>query len=256
MAGPLTNLSLVVITRDEEDNLPRCIGSVPGAGEVIVVDSMSGDRTVETARGLGAIVYERPFVSAADQKNWAMGKASRDWILVLDADESASPGLARAIGEMIAHPRADGYWILRRSEFLGRTIRFCGWRNERLLRLFRRGAGRYPERAVHERLGLTGTAAGIAGLIEHRPYRDLADYLDRMKSYSRRGAEELHRRGARWFPGILLRPPARFIRMYALQLGFLDGAAGFLLCALAAAGVLLKYAFLREMTLRDGGEKA
>jgi glycosyltransferase involved in cell wall biosynthesis len=259
MAGVLEKLSLVIVARDEEDTVARCIASVPGAGEVVVVvDPRSTDRTAETARGLGAHVHERPFVSAADQKNWAMERASGEWILVLDADEAASPALARAIAEAIADPRADGYWILRRSEFLGSRIRFCGWHDDRILRLFRRGAGRYPERAVHERLALTGAAASLAGVIEHRPYRDLDDYVARMKSYSRRGAEELRKRGARWFPGVLLRPPARFFRMYVLQLGFLDGAGGFLLCALAATGVFLKYAFLRELGAgaRASGEKA
>ncbi len=254
MSGALDILSLVVVARDEEDNIARCLGSLPGAGEaVVVVDAASVDGTAEAARRLGARVYERPFASAAEQKNWGMAQARGEWILVLDADETATPALARSVAEAIGAPRADGYWILRRSEFLGRRIRFCGWHDDRILRLFRRGAGRYPERAVHERLELAGEAAQIAGTIEHRPYRNLDEYVDRMKSYSRRGAEELRRRGAKWFPGILLRPPARFFRMYVLQLGFLDGAAGFLLCSLAATGVFLKYAFLRELGAEDRG---
>ncbi len=254
MSQELAGLSLVIIARDEEDTIARCIGSVPGAGEVVVVDSFSGDRTVETALRMGARVFQRPFSSAAEQKNWAIGQARGDWIFLLDADETASPELVRAIGAVLRDPRADGYWILRRSEFLGHRIRFCGWHDDRILRLFRRGKGSYPERAVHERLQLAGEAGRIGGVIEHRPYSDLADYMNRMKSYSRRGAAELRNRGVPWFPGILVRPPARFLRMYLLQLGFLDGAPGFILCCLAAAGVFLKYAFLRE--LADGPQTA
>lgn len=254
MAGahPLSDLSLVVITLNEEENIAACIQSVPGANEVIVVDSLSSDATVETARSLGAVVHLREFVSHADQKNWAIGQATRPWVLVLDADERLTPSLREEIARAIASPDADGYWIYRRSEFLGVPIRHCGWSRDRVLRLFRRGRGRYPERAVHERLLLDGTAKTLSERIEHRPYRDLDDYVDRMKRYSERGARELHRMGARWLPRIVLRPPARFLRMYILQLGFLDGAAGLLLCLLSAAGVMLKCAYLREMSRRGG----
>lgn len=252
--GPLSNVSLVVVTLDEEDTIARCIESVPGAGETIVVDSFSHDRTVALARELGARVYQRPFASAADQKNWAIGKAEKDWILLLDADEAVSPELLGEIERAVRDPRADGYWLRRRSEFFGKRIRFCGWGNERVVRLFRRGAARYPERQVHEKLSLNGRVGHLKGFIEHRPYRDLADYFDRMKSYSHRGALELHKSGRPWFPGIVTHPIARFIRMYVLQLGILDGGAGFLLCALAASSVLFKYAALREFGAR-GAER-
>ncbi|MDD4856657.1 MAG: glycosyltransferase family 2 protein [Candidatus Krumholzibacteria bacterium] len=247
-AGALSNCSLVVITRNEQDRIARCLESVPGVGEIIVVDSFSTDRTVEIARLHGARVFQREFKSAGDQKNWAMGKAEKDWILVLDADETLSSELVREISEALGAPRGEGYRIRRRSEFLGARIRFCGWHNDWIIRLFRRGKGLYPEREVHEELRFEGPAPRLAGVIEHRPYRDLDDYVDRMKSYSRRGAAELDRRGSPWFPGIVTHPIARFIRMYVLQLGFLDGGYGFVLCMLASVGVFLKYAFVRELS--------
>ena len=244
---PLSEVSLVVVTLNEEDRIARCIGSVPGVGEVIVVDSFSTDRTVAIAREHGARVFERAFTSAADQKNWAIGMAERDWILLLDADESVSGELLADIRDAVRSPHADGYRLRRRSEFFGTWIRFCGWGNERVLRLFRRGAGRYPEREVHERLRLEGRASALRGCIEHRPYRDLSDYVDRMKSYSHRGALELHKNGRGWFPGIVTHPTARFIRTYVFQLGMLDGTAGFMLSVLAAVSVFFKYAALREL---------
>jgi glycosyltransferase involved in cell wall biosynthesis len=252
----LSNCSLVVITLNEEDRIARCLKSIAGAGEIVVVDSFSGDRTVEIARAHGARVYQREFTTAADQKNWAIGKAEKDWILLLDADEALSPELLREMEKAIAGPRADGYRLRRRSEFFGRTIRHCGWGDEWILRLFRRGKGHYPEREVHERLVLDGHASRLEGCIEHRPYRDVADYIDRMKSYSIRGAVELHKKGKPWFPGILIHPAARFIRMYLVQLGFLDGTPGFVLCALASTGVLLKYAALRELSGSGPGRGA
>lgn len=258
-SSALSNCSVVVITFNEGDRIARCLDSVPGAGEIVVVDSFSLDRTVEIARAHGARVYQREFTSAADQKNWAVAKAEKDWILVLDADEALSPELLREIEKALAAPRADGYWLRRRSEFLGTPIRFCGWHDDRILRLFKRGKGSYPEREVHERVSLDGASSRLGGFIGHRPYRDLADYIDRMKSYSARGALELRKRGSRWFPGIVTHPPARFVRMYVLQLGFLDGVSGLILCVLASTGVFLKYAVLRELSgsksPRKAGEK-
>lgn len=250
----LSCVSLIVITLNEEDNIERCLKSAGGVGEIIVVDSFSTDRTVERAERLGAVVYRRPFVSAADQKNWALERAKLEWVLILDADESLSSELAKEIASELARPRADGYLLRRRNFFFGRRIRYCGWQGDRVLRLFRRGCGRYPDVAVHERLVLDGTAVSLRSYLDHRPYRDMSDYIDRMKSYSRRGAEELHHRGKRWFPAIVTHPVGRFFRMYILQGGFLDGPAGLVLCMLAAMSVCFKYATLREMTVSRARE--
>lgn len=244
----LSRISLIVTTLNEEDNLGRCLDSVQGVGEVIVVDSMSTDTTLRIAGEYGARIFTREFVSNADQKNWAMQQATLEWILILDADEYLSSPLRDEIAESIVSARENGFWIYRRNEFLGTRIRHCGWNRDRVLRLFRRGRGRYPERAVHESLELDGEAGMLTERMDHVPYRDLADYMDRLKSYSRKGALELKRGGRRWFPGLVLRPSARFIRMYILQLGFLDGYAGLMLCSLAAVSVFFKYAWLREFS--------
>lgn len=248
----LSRVSLIVITFNEEDNIERCLTSAGGVGEIIVVDSFSTDRTVARARQRGAAVHRREYVSAADQKNWAIERATRDWILILDADEFLSPELKTEIALELSSPRADGYLLRRRNYFFGSRIRYCGWQNDRVLRLFRRGKGHYPEIAVHERLGLEGRIAACSAYLDHRSYRDMADYIERMKSYSRRGAEELLSRGTGWFPAVVTHPIARFVRMYLLQRGFLDGRAGLLLCTMAAASVFFKYATLCEMTMSRG----
>ena len=249
----LKRVSLVVITLDEEDNIERCIRGARGVGEIIVVDSFSRDRTAEIARALGAVVHKREFTTHADQKNWAIGKASGEWILVLDADETLSAPLRSEIAAELARPSADGYRLRRRNEFMGRKIRFCGWGRDRVLRLFRRGSGWYVERAVHEKLRLEGREAALKGSLDHRPYRDVSDHIDRMRRYSRAGAIEMMKEGRGWFPGIFLRPSARFLRMYVLQLGLLDGMPGFILCSFAAMNVFFKYAALRELLAARGG---
>ncbi len=243
----LTNVSLIVITYNEEPNIERCLESAHGVGEMIVVDSFSTDGTIAIAKRMGAAVFQRPYVSAADQKNWAMRQAERDWILILDADEFLSTELRNEIASRLENPAHDGYWLRRRNVFLGKRIRFCGWQRDRVLRLFRRGAGHYPARAVHEKLELDGRPGKLKGFMDHDPYRDMEDYMERRRNYSRRGAEELFKRGKGWFPALFTRPFARFMRMYLLQLGFLDGAAGLRLCRLAAEGVFLKYSIVREL---------
>jgi glycosyltransferase involved in cell wall biosynthesis len=255
-ADVLSRVSLVVITLNEEDTIARCLASAAGVGEIIVVDSFSADRTVELAERAGAVVHRRAFVSAAEQKNWAMDRATGEWILILDADEELTPRLREEIVRELAAPRADGYRLKRRNYFFGTRIRYCGWQRDRVLRLFRRGKGRYPEVAVHEKLSLDGSSADLDSFLDHYPYRDLADYIDRMKSYGLRGALELHRRGEPWFPAIVTHPIGRFVRMYLLQGGFLDGGAGLLLCTLASVSVFFKYARLRELSSSGCGGRS
>jgi glycosyltransferase involved in cell wall biosynthesis len=250
----LSRISLIVTTLNEEKNIGRCLESARGVGEVIVVDSMSTDATLRIAGEYGSRVFTREFVTNADQKNWAIDQARLEWILILDADEYLSEGLREEIGGEIVEAPHNGFWIYRRNEFFGSKIRYCGWNRDRVLRLFKRGRGRYPERSIHERLELDGNAGKLTEKLDHTPYSDLDDYIDRMKSYSRKGAEELHRKGKHWFPGMILRPSARFMRMYLLQLGFLDGTAGLALCMLAAMSVFFKYAWLREIKRGGPGE--
>ncbi|MBD3178584.1 MAG: glycosyltransferase [Candidatus Latescibacteria bacterium] len=243
----LNEVTLIVITLNEEENIGDCLKSAPGVGEIIVVDSFSDDETVRIAEEAGARVYRREFISNAEQKNWAIEKASGEWILILDADERLSPALRREIADLLDNPEAEGYWLRRKNRFMNRDIKHCGWGNDLVLRLFRAGRGRYSERLVHEKLILEGRASRLENPVLHDPYRDMNDYLDRMNQYSRRGAEELHRDGKHWFPGIITHPLFRFFRMYFLQLGFLDGAAGFILCSAATAGVFFKYVYLKEL---------
>ena len=243
----LLNVSLIVITLNEEDNLEICLGSVGGIGEIIVVDSFSSDRTVEVAESFGARVYQREFISNALQKNWAIKKAEKDWILILDADEPLSLELLEEIEREIVSPKADGYWLKRRNEFMGRRIRFCGWNKDKVLRLFRTEKGKYNNRSVHEKLILNGKISKFKNFLYHESYRDLSDYIERMKRYSRWGANELYDNGKPCFPGIITRPAWRFFRMYFLQLGFLEGKEGFILCSTAAASVFFKYVYLVEL---------
>jgi hypothetical protein len=243
-------LSVLIPTRNEEANLPECLASCDFADEIVVVDSGSADRTVEIARAAGAVVLVHPFESHARQKNWGLERVAHDWVLVLDADERVTPALRDAIRRALASPGAPrAFRVRRRSTFLGRTIRGCGWQFDRVTRLLDRRAARFDDRRVHESAIVDGPTPMLDGVLLHHSCRDFSQWLGKVERYAALGAAEAFAQGRRPRPGDLtLRPFARFAKQWLLQAGFRDGAEGWVLCATSAFGVMLKYAHLRELS--------
>ena len=289
MSGILTSvtLSVVIITHNEEANIGRTLASVQpllfdAKGEIIVVDSGSSDRTVEIAKSFGAKVCVEEWKGYAAQKNSAIEKATGDWILSLDADEEVDEDLRAALrhyilGESINTVKngvpnfrisffattVTGLLIRRQNYFLGRWIKHGGFWPDPKLRLFRRGAGKFEDRAVHETLRVSGDVRQFpAGALLHHSYPTLIDYLDHMNRYSSLGAEMIAANGRVRFSvfNMVLRPAATFIYNYFLRLGFLDGREGLLLHLYHAVYVSWKYAKaweLQRSQSRDasGGER-
>ena len=243
-------LSVVIVTRNEEDRIRACLESVAWADELIVVDAESDDKTASIARELTDHVIVRPWPGYAAQKNYGLDLARGAWILSLDADELVSPALRAEIEQVIElDGPADGYAVPRRNIFWGRWVRHGGLYPDRQVRLFRRGRGRFNDRRVHESVQVDGDVRALAGHLEHRSYRDVSDFLARADRYATLAAEDLIGRGRRvhaW--DFVLRPLARFVGMYVLERGFLDGARGFLLAALYAYYVLIRCAKVWERT--------
>jgi glycosyltransferase involved in cell wall biosynthesis len=219
-----------------------------------VVDSFSTDRTVEIASARGARVVQREYGYSAQQKNWAIPQATHEWVLLVDADERVTAELRDEILRTLADgPKADGFWIRRANHFLGKRIRFCGWGTDRVIRLFRRDVSRYQDRQVHAEIDLPGPLPALAHPLEHHTFRSFGQYWRKLDLYSEWGARQMYLEGRS--PGavqLLFRPLGRFIRMYILRLGFLEGAHGVVLSLLGAFTVYLKYARLWEMRLLDG----
>ena len=245
-------VSIVVITLDEEDHLRRCLESVAWADEIVVVDAESHDKTVQIARDFTDRVISRPWAGFATQKNFAVEQATGDWVLSLDADEEASPDLHQEIAAAIADPQArDAYAIRRRNVFLGRWMRYGGLYPDWQVRLFRRGCGRFVERAVHESVSVNGTRGRLRGHLVHRSYTGVSDFCDRANRYSSLAADESTRQGGRvGARALVLRPLGRFLSMYVLQRGFLDGRRGLLLAALYAYYVFMRTAKVWEVKRR------
>jgi glycosyltransferase involved in cell wall biosynthesis len=260
---PRVTLSVVLITQNEEGNLPRTLESVmplvrDGKGEIIVVDSGSTDRTVEIAQSYGAKVIVEVWKGFAAQKNSAMEKASMDWVLQLDADEALEPSLASEMEiKLKGSATVSGFWIPRKNFFLGRWIRHGGFYPDPKLRLIRRGAGRFEEYGAHPTIKVNGPTGKLSHALLHDAYPTLRGYIDHMNSYSSMGAEVVvakrHRRFS--FTNIVIRPLLTFIYNYFFRLGFLDGREGLLLHLYHSAYVSWKYAKAWELSRRNAASK-
>jgi glycosyltransferase involved in cell wall biosynthesis len=242
-------ISAVITTLNEERNIADCVESLLWCDEVVVVDSFSTDKTPEVARSYEKVRFlQRPYMGSASQKNWAMDQTQYEWILIFDADERCTPELQTEITTLLSSdPRADAYTIKRRVYFMDRVIRFSGWQHDRVVRLLRRGAGRYPNKRVHADMQTKGPAPVLANPMLHLMIESFHQYLPRIVTYGYWGASQGWKTGRNsGVPEVFWRPVWRFLRMYVLQLGFLDGMAGLVFCMLQAFGTYLKWAVLWE----------
>jgi glycosyltransferase involved in cell wall biosynthesis len=239
----------VIAAKDEAANIQACVASVRWAREIIVVENDSSDDTIDLAKAAGAIVMSNPFTTIGAQRNAAISRAASEWIFVVDADERGSPELGEEIRRVIASPAGrDAFRVPRRNFFLGREVKHGGWASDRPIRLFR-STIRYNASRVHEHVEVNGSIGELRESLMHSTYTSLDDYFEKLDRYSRWWAEDRYDRGRRAGVGaVVFRPPARFISMYLLRGGWLDGAPGAVLSALAAASVMAKYARLWELS--------
>ena len=214
------------------------------------MDSFSTDATVEIARTVpGVRVLQHEYLGNGPQCNWAVERATHPWTLVVDADERVTPSLAREIRDVLSEDhKADAYRLRRENVFLGRVIRHSGWGSDRLVRLVKKGAVRYPDQRVHADIALPALAPTLRSPLLHHTFRSFGQYLEKLHRYAEWAAQDLFQRGRRaGVVEIALRPLWRFFRMYAVQAGFLDGLPGLIVCVLQSYGVFLKWARLWEL---------
>ncbi|TWO70014.1 glycosyltransferase family 2 protein [Caenimonas sedimenti] len=258
-AGPpetRSELSAIVITRNEEANIAACLASLAFAGEVIVVDNASTDRTVEIARAAGAQVHHTPdWPGFGPQKNRALALATRPWVLSIDADERVTPTLRDEILAVVqARTTAADAWDLpRRSSYCGQYMAHSGWYPDRVTRLFRRGTARFSDDLVHERLLPTGSIGHLRHDLLHESIPSLESALQKMDRYSTAGAERMLAEGRRGSPGKAVAHGLwAFLRTFVLQRGFLDGRMGFALAVSNAEGTYYRYLKLWLLQRRAG----
>jgi glycosyltransferase involved in cell wall biosynthesis len=243
-----SKLSVAIITFNEESNIRRTLESVKWADEIVIVDSGSIDGTAAICREYTDKFIQQEWLGFARQKNLAIDRTTGDWVLSLDADEPIEPMLAREIRDILSSPAAsDGYFIPRKTFFLGKQVRHGGWYPDYNLRLFRKGKGRFEERAVHEAVKVHGTVSRTGYAIEHHAYPDLASYMSSINKYSSLAVQVMAEKNpissfaSSWL-NIVLRPAFTFLLRYVFRLGFLDRKRGLILNLFHSYYVFAKYA--------------
>ena len=251
-AGRGFTVSAIVIACNNERIIARCIESLGWADEIVVIDSGSTDRTPEICRSLGARVHVTDdWPGHGPQKNRALERATGDWVLSVDSDEWITPALRDEILSTTGRTDAcEGYAMPRRSSFCGREMRHSGWWPDYVVRLFRRGRGRFTDDHTHERLVVDGKVERLHEPIMHEAIVDLDQMLGKMNAYSTSSARMRLDRDVR--AGVLVaigHGAWTFFRTYVLRAGFLDGREGFMLAVANAGGSYYRY--LKLMLMRE-----
>ncbi|NCA86726.1 MAG: glycosyltransferase family 2 protein [Clostridia bacterium] len=258
----MIKLSVVVITFNEERNIGRCLASVQEvADEILVVDSLSTDRTVEICKKYGARVVSHPFEGFIEQKNFALREATFPHQLSLDADEALTPELINGIIEIKNNWTHHGYSMNRLANYCGQWIRHSGWYPDAKLRLYDSQRGQWGGVNPHDRFVLTpgATTAHLTGDLLHYTYYTIEEHVAQSNKFSTIAASELLARGRRaTIFKILVKPIAKFIRNYIIHGGFRDGFYGFVICRMAAHETFLKYVKARHIrrSARESGSKS
>lgn len=244
----MSAVSAVIITLNEESRIERCLHSLDWADEIIVVDGGSRDQTCERASQYTSRIYRRSFDNFSNQKNYGIEQARTEWIFSIDADEEVTAGLRESIVRLMrGHSHKNGFYVRRTNILFGRVLRFGGQGREKVLRLFRKGKGRFVQ-PVHEKVVVEGEVGELEGELLHYSTASLDVYFKKLEQYTALEAqwlEELQTQPSlykRW-----LKPGLRFLYNYFFRLGVLDGRAGFVYHVLAAYYDFVKYDRLKKL---------
>jgi len=248
----MNRLTAILITLNEERNLPRALDSLVGLpDEILVVDAGSTDLTREVARQRGARVIERAWKDYSDQRNFAASQAAHHWILALDADEELSPELRESLFAWTQQPPAyDAYEFPRLARYLGKWIRFSGWYPDHKTRLYDRRRARFVG-TLHEAVQADGPVARLTGDLRHYAYDSFQQHRDKVLNYSALAAHQAFQQGRRrWMLPALVFPPWVLLQKLVFQGGLLDGWRGVLIAWMAARGVYLNFRKLGKLVKR------
>jgi glycosyltransferase involved in cell wall biosynthesis len=249
---PSVNISAVIITFNEEGNIGRCIDSLKGlADEIVVVDSFSTDKTEEICKEKGVHFIRNQFGGHIEQKNYAVSQAKYDHVLSLDADEKLSEELRQSILAIRKNWVSDGFSFNRSTNYCGKWIRHCGWYPDTKIRLWDRRIGHWGGVNPHDHvvMGEHSRTRHLSGDLLHYSYPTIRDHVSQINSFSEIAARAAFERGRRsnLALDICLNPLLTFFKKYLLKLGVLDGYEGFVISISTAYGKFLKYIKLREM---------
>jgi len=238
----MNKLSVIIIAKNESINIYDCVRSATFADEVLVIDSGSIDDTVNLAKKAGAKVLCRKWVGYGAQKNLAIKLAKGEWIFSLDADERINKKLAVEILSTIKNSQESVFEVSRKSLFVSKFMAYSGWRPDFTKRLFRKGAGVFEEKSVHEHFVTNSKVERLKESLIHYSYRDIETVLKKINIYSSYGANDYYKIGKRGsLAKAIMHGSWAFFRTYFIKIGFLDGAEGFMLAFANAEYSYYKY---------------
>ena len=245
-------ISAVIITLNEEDNIGRCLDSLEGVvDEIVVVDSFSTDATADICGKRDARFIQHPFEGHIEQKNYAMEQAAHNFILSLDADEALSRDLKRSVLKAKSDWEFDGYAFNRLTDYCGKWIKHSGWYPDSKIRLWDRRKGKWGGVNPHDSVVMkNGVETGhLEGDLLHFSYPSIRHHVSQMNTFTDIAAKEAYKAGRRsnLIVDIFLNPVFTFLKKYLLELGFLDGYAGFMISIHSGYGKFLKFIKLREL---------
>jgi glycosyltransferase involved in cell wall biosynthesis len=246
-----SSISAILISLNEEKNIARCLESVSFCNEIIVIDGGSSDKTIEIGKSFGAKVeLNTQWQGFGTQKSIALSRASSDWVLSIDADEVVSPELKLEILQAIDQDRINGFFINRLSNFLGHWMRHGGWRPDYILRLARRNVCQFDLAPIHEKMIVNGPTGYLHGKLLHYSYPTIDKVLAKQARYALDSAREKSGpRGSGYsVASAMCRSMFKFIQLYIVRLGFLDGTPGLLAAISKSQETFWKYAAVRFLT--------
>ncbi len=219
--------------------------SVVFADEILIVDSYSTDNTLELAKPFKPRIVQREFDYHAAQKNWAIPQATHEWILLVDADERVTPQLQKEIIAILENPpeaSVAGYWIKRINHFMGERIHYSGWRNDKVIRLFRKSVCRYNDKYVHEEITTNGDVLFLKEKLLHYTYTSLDSFMQKLNRYATLQAKDYDKKTGKLTPyHFVLKPIWGFAKHYFIQSGFKDGVPGLVIGYIQGYTVFMRY---------------
>ncbi|MCF8261385.1 MAG: glycosyltransferase family 2 protein [Melioribacteraceae bacterium] len=252
-------LSSIIIAKNEEQNIARCLKSQLDCIDdiVLIIDDKSNDRTKEIASEFKEVrIFYSEWMGYAETKEIALSKTKNDWILWIDADEQITPDLAEELNKFkISSTEFSAYKIARRAYFLGKWIKHSGWYPGFVTRLFDKRKAKFVRNNVHESLNIDGETGKLKNDLNHFTDPNIFHYYEKFNKYTSLAAEDLVKKDRNaGVSDLVIRPIIIFLKMYIIRFGFLDGIQGLMLAVFSANYVFTKYSKLWEKNIIKGGK--
>ncbi len=244
----MNKVTAIIPTGNEEKNIIDAIKSVDFADEIMIVDSFSTDNTIKLARPLADTILQREYENSASQKNWAIPQAKYSWIFLLDADERVTTELREEIINILKeNTKCSGFWIKRQNYFMGKKVRFSGWKDDKVIRLFKRDENKYEDKHVHAEIISNGKVCSLNNKLIHNTFVSKEAYQNKLNRYAQWQARDYDKKTNKITVfHLFLKPAIRFFKHYFIQLGILDGYVGLSISLYQAKAVAMRYKYLEK----------